>query len=565
MANSVGSRKKKELIHLRIEPSKSDKKKTMCNFDEFYKRHKRRCFASKLREELHQFWFSLQDTDIHVGSDHPVHRRSPFTQQSRGCGLKGDHISFPYHFFTNWNVSTEIFGDPAKVFAHEWSKYRYGIFDEFGYENDKLFPHFYKVNGEILPTGSSDTRIKGSWRKELSQACDPSIDQKCYFVADINDNNGATCSLGYMGFLPNVNRYCTLNQQWGVNQALAPTKHNVLCQAQGAQEVIQAHPDLNTIPVTAPKQTNFNVTLRAVREPVTKYVLVLESSSSMIKQDLWKWISKAAQKFIRNDLPDETKMAIVTFSNESVIQHSLASLTDEEARARIADSIPDKYKVQRSPDQRCVICGIQTAMRDVLSGEEAGAHVILVTRGDNDTLSLTDENLILEFARYYQVKFSSILVPTAKSLSFYDSLSKLSNGRSFVFQAPEKPLNVGAGLYHNVIEAFYSLRRLDTLDSTVPVTVHSHVVTREVPNLKSSGTFSIDSTLGQETRFGIFVDDPDEHNIRSVTFTDNGGQVYGPYSSLSNEYNVINMKTINFPKDTPVPPFDDVSFNFLRN
>ena len=399
---------------------------------------------------------------------------------------------------------------------------------------------------------------KGSWRKEGLE-CDPAVDSQCFFVADVNQNNEATCSLGYMGFLPNVNRYCTLNQQWGVNQALPPTKHNVLCQAQGAQEVIQAHQDLKSFELTPKQNFNANVTMRVVREPVTKYVLVLESSSSMIKQDLWKWISKAAQKFIRNDLPDKTQMAIVTFSNESVIQHSLASLTDEEARARIADSIPDKYKVQRSPDQRCVICGIQTAMRQVLSGEEAGAHVILVTRGDNDTLSLTDENLILEFARYYQVKFSSILVPTTKSLSFYDSLSKLSNGRSFVFQAPKRIQDdVGAGLYHNVIEAFYSLRRLDTdLASNVPVNVHSNIVTREVPNLKSSGSFSIDSTLGQDTKFGIIVDDPDDHNIRSVTFTDNGGQMYGPYSSLSNEYNVINMKTINFPKDTPVPPFDD--------
>ena len=142
----------------------------------------------------------------------------------------------------------------------------------------------------------------------MGKLCDPTEDQNCYFVAD-NNNKDATCSLGYMGFLPNVNRYCKLNEQWGVNQALPPTKHNVLCQAQGAHEVIQKHLDLKN--ELNPLQVfNPNVTLRVVKEPVTKYVLVLESSSSMIRQDLWKWISKAAQKFIRNDLPDETKMAI---------------------------------------------------------------------------------------------------------------------------------------------------------------------------------------------------------------------------------------------------------------
>ena len=97
-------------------------------------------------------------------------------------------------------------------------------------------------------------------------------------------------------------------------------------------------------------------------------------------------------------------MAIVTFSNDSVVQHNLAPLSDENARARIADSIPDKYKVQRSPDQRCVRCGIEAAVRQVLNGDEAGAHIIVVTRGDNDTLNFEDQNLIREFAKTYQVR-----------------------------------------------------------------------------------------------------------------------------------------------------------------
>jgi len=132
-------------------------------------------------------------------------------------------------------------------------------------------------------------------------------------------------------------------------------------------------------------------------------------------QNLWQWVHKAAQKFIRYDLADNSRLAIVSFSNDSVVQHSLAVLSDERSRARyeklatlyllkkrnqwifyrLADTIPDKYKVQRNPNQRCVICGVQTAMQKVLPGEEAGAHLILITRGDNNTLSLTDENIIL--------------------------------------------------------------------------------------------------------------------------------------------------------------------------
>ena len=77
-----------------------------------------------------------------------------------------------------------------------------------------------------------------------------------------------------MGFLPNVNRYCTLNQQWGVNQALPPTKHNVLCQAQGAQEVIQAHQDLKSFELTPKQNFNANVTMRLY---LKSYLFIVDS------------------------------------------------------------------------------------------------------------------------------------------------------------------------------------------------------------------------------------------------------------------------------------------------
>ena len=75
----------------------------------------------------------------------------------------------------------------------------------------------------------------------------------------------------------------------------------------------------------------------------------------------------------------------------------------------------------------------------------------------------------------------------------------------------------------------------------------------------TKGSFSIDTTLGRETLFGILVDDVDDYYIQSIQFSDSEGKVYGPYSSMSSDFNVINLKTINFPQDTTAPPFDDVS------
>ena len=79
--------------------------------------------------------------------------------------------------------------------------------------------------------------------------------------------------------------------------------------------------------------------------------------------------------------------------------------------------------------------------------------------------------------------------------------------------------------------------------------------------LGTSGSFVIDTTLGRETQFSVVVEESDDYFIKSVTFTDSKGQSYGPYSSLTNDFNVINVKTINFPQDIQSPPFDDVSIS----
>ena len=47
----------------------------------------------------------------------------------------------------------------------------------------------------------------------------------------------------------------------------------------------------------------------------------------MSKLELWKWVSKAVHKFIRNDLPAQSKVAVVTFSNDSSIEHNLGMYT----------------------------------------------------------------------------------------------------------------------------------------------------------------------------------------------------------------------------------------------
>ncbi len=44
----------------------------------------------------------------------------------------------------------------GNVFVHEWAKFRYGVFEEYGYPGDELYPLFYQ---EEIHTGNGFTTV----------------------------------------------------------------------------------------------------------------------------------------------------------------------------------------------------------------------------------------------------------------------------------------------------------------------------------------------------------------------------------------------------------------------
>ena len=51
----------------------------------------------------------------------------------------------------------------AKSFVNEWMKFRYGIFEEYGFVNDIMYPNFFYANGNMVPTGTSNIEFGGVW------------------------------------------------------------------------------------------------------------------------------------------------------------------------------------------------------------------------------------------------------------------------------------------------------------------------------------------------------------------------------------------------------------------
>ena len=434
----------------------------------------------------------------------------------------------------------------------EWTKYRYGVFDEFGFSGDKLYPNYFESDGSIYPTGTSNAMLTGSWiYKNGSSLCDPTADQ-CYFKHE-GPNKQITCSLNYVPFLETVNGWCDKDDS---KSEIGPGKHNILCEGRSVSDVIFAHEDFKTR-TRRSVRVNHNLVpvFDIVRQPLPKYVLLIETSRAMA--GVWKWVRKAVQNLIKYELPDNSHVAIVTFNSEAVVSHNLTPLTRERVRSRLADTIPDSHNRLSRTDDRCVICAVKVAMDQVLRNKEAGGHLIIVTRGDKRTLSGNDKEILSEYDKYYNIRVSSVLLPTAGQapLSYYNTIATNSGGRSRSLDLSASKMETLSGLIDSLVEII----GVDTpVPSDLPITVHHQDVAKS-NSWSSEGQFIIDKTLGRNTIFGVFVEDDENHHIKSIQFTDEEGSVFGPYTKMSSMLDVINLKTINFPIEAKLP-FDEVRY-----
>ena len=430
------------------------------------------------------------------------------------------------------------------MLAHEFIKLRFGIFDEVGFPDDYLYPPTFLMNGEIYPTGVSNTQVEGNWVLSDGQThCQPDNQTSSCVYQATGPDTAVSCSLGSYAHLPHVVKYCQPDQ---IRGPAGPTKQLVLCQGKFAWQIIESSRDFNQIEKSSERREERPPRIDFVREAAPSHVLVLEVSASMEENDDWKFINKAAHKLIRYDLPQSTRLGVVTFSNESRLEAGLTRVG--EARDHLADIIPDKYRLAED-DGRCVVCGLNTAVNQVLGENKAGGHIVLVTRAGPDTLSITDQMIIREYVEYYQIKISVMMVPAHNQhyLAFYDQIAGESGGRAHLVQQ-----DTHLRKYWAMLEAFSDICQTDT------VTAYSQVQTITDQQTESSGSFLVPASDGEKILFGIIVEDEEDHLIDEIVFENEAGTRFGPYSHIATTFDNINMKTVSFGLGA-TQPFEDWS------
>ena len=236
--------------------------------------------------------------------------------------------------------------------------FRYGVYDDQGYLEDPHYPLYTQdTENRVLVTGTTNAMIRGAWTlaKNQSLNCDPRREQDCLFFPDESRNGQISCSISTFPFLSGVKDWCSPEEAF---HPASPSKHNILCQGRSVHQVIHSHQDFQAISVNAAREIKLGVPqFNIIRQPTPEYVILLETSYDM--KNIWKWVRKGLQNLIRFELPENSRVAIVTFNKEVHVEQTLTRLTSESVRIRVADTIPDNHNQLTSLQDRCVSCAVQ--------------------------------------------------------------------------------------------------------------------------------------------------------------------------------------------------------------
>ena len=122
--------------------------------------------------------YVYNDGQIVVEKANVLYQNAPYTLQSSECGNLGKFIHLTPEYLLNLNDyngdAEEIFGPHENIFVHEWAKLRYGVFEEYGYPGDLVFPLFtHEPSGddayEVEPNFNTNLPLKGELRYKIER------------------------------------------------------------------------------------------------------------------------------------------------------------------------------------------------------------------------------------------------------------------------------------------------------------------------------------------------------------------------------------------------------------
>ncbi|KAK7081460.1 hypothetical protein SK128_012870, partial [Halocaridina rubra] len=320
---------------------------------------------------------TFKDAHIRIQESHPVFVDNPWTEQPRGCGDPGNFIYFSDAFISGAN---QDLGSLGNVFVHEWAKFRWGVFEEYGHFRDSVFPSAFRNGSEWLPNYCTDQRVQG----EFNGCGTENSEAECRFTPEAQQVNNATSSLLGTPFITSVDTFC--NKDTHVRNA--PTKHNLMCDKNSTWEVISRHSDIINAVGGAAGNTTYTIRKMMPNSLQDKLVFVLDVTKQMgAKLQRWEFLYNSVYNFIMYKAATGSQVGIVTFGNTLHNKSELLTLMDEEVRRSVAANIPQKVT---NDAIKKVSLGLAAAS-EILNGS---GKIILLTENLVENTQDTAEDLI---------------------------------------------------------------------------------------------------------------------------------------------------------------------------
>ncbi|XP_027195304.2 uncharacterized protein LOC113789907 isoform X2 [Dermatophagoides pteronyssinus] len=260
-----------------------------------------------LRESRGQYR-SLADADILYTNDD---KNQILTMQYGDCGEGGMAINFPMQY-----VSDEY---SARLLAHQWILYRYGVFNEFGLEDDYNYPVYYTApdggirHGDVRPNINScfqGSNAQFKYSNNCNNATDPNTGRPINPNCDvIPAKNSIQSSFMYAPIAVSEYRLCNSS----THDYQSPTKHNVLCDYQSIQDVIAKHTDFERFKPKFDRQNiDSNSSIPLIRFQILQNKNVLHDEHS-VKANVLYALPRHGSKFLETSMDTIKKMAIQGF------------------------------------------------------------------------------------------------------------------------------------------------------------------------------------------------------------------------------------------------------------
>lgn len=429
-----------------------------------------------------------------------------WTQQSAGCGQPGDQIYLGFETLLDRDDTL------ARSIVKEFAKYRYGVFDEQGYQNDAVYPTCYydDETKRSKVTGCSDLPIKDN-----GICANPSLSYNSTQMVDEKSRS----SIMFAAEAPSVSMFC----DEGTHDQYAPTKHNLICSKRSTFDIISNHPDfgINTIPSSHHTNEITNTTPRIIykKQNITRYILIIENTKDMLQRESWNYLRTAIRKWALFDLPQNTEVGVLlAHETGSTKLLNILSLRNSNSRDMISSNIP--YTSGDSSQPACLHCALKDAisMLDEHTKYRSPARNVIILIAPGMNLNTQLENLTKE-AKKAKIRIATINYPDVIRVQPLDSLALQTDGVAYTVVENKYNIDMSmlstyfqlTNVLYNIVERFYSGNPSD-----LQMEIHRRKLTDD-GRTSVTGSFVLDDNMGEPARFMLYTHNTESPLIRGLS------------------------------------------------